>query len=280
MITPAQRSYIKEQAHLPEHLPSYVTAISPVEPFLSGDFVIYVGQDRLIFIGYPLSEKFDEEQLTKALDQAARRFKPKVISITAPAMPASIADCAQSPSDFYYRLDLSTLSVSQKLRNMLKKAGRDVSVNKSQLFGREHKQLVDEFLSSHPLPEATQFIFNKIPDYIKSSNTAWLFEARNRSGELVAFDVAEFGAGHYAFYMFNFYSRPRYVPGASDFILSKVIEQARTENKKYLNLGLGINPGVTFFKTKWGGVPFLPYLSCIYEPPRANVWADLLDSLL
>ena len=49
--------------------------------------------------------------------------------------------------------------------------------------------------------------------------------------------------------------------------------------KKYINLGLGINPGVTFFKTKWGGVPFLPHISYIHEPTRTEIWADIFDSL-
>ena len=60
MITPAKRAYIEEQAYVPEHLPSYVTAISGTEPFLFEEYLVYVGQDRLTFVGYPLSEKPDE----------------------------------------------------------------------------------------------------------------------------------------------------------------------------------------------------------------------------
>ncbi len=279
-MRPAQRVYIEAQAYVPEHLPAYVTAISQAEPFLSGDFVLYVGQDHLIFVGYPLSENFNEEQMTKALDEATTRFKSSVVSVTAPTIPASMTDCGQASSDTYYRLDLSELSVPQKVRNMLRRASRDVSVDRGKVFGKEHKRLVDEFLDTHRLAEETQFIFERIPEYVNKSNTAWLFEARNRRGELVAFDVAEFGARHYAFYMFNFCSGRHYVPGASDLLLSEVIAQARTEDKRYINLGLGINPGVTFFKTKWGGTPFLPHRFCLRELARANVWADLLDSLL
>ena len=67
-------------------------------------------------------------------------------------------------------------------------------------------------------------------------------------------------------YMFNFSSKDRSTPGASDLLLSEIINHARTEQKKYINLGLGINSGVTFFKTKWGGIPFLPYTFCLYSP--------------
>ena len=119
--------------------------------------------------------------------------------------------------------------------------------------------MVEEFLKTHPVDEATRFIFQRIDDYLSSSKTAWIFDARNSRGELVAFDIAEFKPRDYAIYMFNFSSDTRYVPGASDLLLSEVIQQAKTEGKKYINLGLGINPGVTFFKEKWGGVVFLPH---------------------
>jgi hypothetical protein len=279
MITPAQRTYIETQAYVPEHLPAYVTAISQAEPYLVEDFVVYVDQNRLVFIGYPLRETFDETRMAEALNETMARFKPGVISVTAPAVPALPGDWEQSPPDSYYRLHLSALSISQKLRNMLNRASREVSVEMNTDFGEEHQKLVTEFLRTHPLDEATRFIFKRIPEYARS-NTAWVFEARNKKSELVAFDVAELGARDYAFYMFNFLSRRHYVPGASDLLLFKVIEQAKAKDKRYINLGLGINPGVTFFKTKWGGTPFLPHISCLHQPARANRWQDIFDSLL
>jgi len=48
--------------------------------------------------------------------------------------------------------------------------------------------------------------------------------------------------------MFNFTSDALYVPGVSDLLLFEVIKQSKTEGRKYMNLDLGINPGVTFFK--------------------------------
>ena len=129
------------------------------------------------------------------------------------------------------------------------------------------------------MDEATRFIFERIGDYLSSSVTTWVFDARNKRNELVAFDVAEFKPRSYSFYMFNFSSDTRYVPGVSDLLLSEVIQQAKTEGKKYINLGLGINPGVTFFKEKWGGVAFLPYASCLYHPSRRESLETLLQKL-
>ena len=56
------------------------------------------------------------------------------------------------------------------------------------------------------------------------------------------------------------------MPGASDLLLEAVIGAARSEGKRLVNLGLGINPGVRRFKQKWGGEPLLPYAYCRYAP--------------
>jgi hypothetical protein len=279
MITGAQQDYIEDHAYVPEHIPHYVIAISQTEPFLFGDYLAYARKDRLIFVGYSLRELFDEKRMRNALEEAIKRFKPESVSLIAPSIPSSINDCIHPPSDHYYRLDLSALSISQKLRNMLSRAGRELSVKKSRDFGKEHQKLIETFLKTHPVDEATRFIFERIGDYLSSSTTVWVFDARNNKGELVAFDVAEFNPRNYTIYMFNFSSDTLYVPGASDFLLSEVIQQAKTEKKKYINLGLGINSGVTFFKKKWGGVVFISYALCLYHPSRKENLEALLQKL-
>jgi hypothetical protein len=139
--------------------------------------------------------------------------------------------------------------------------------------------MVDDFLKTHPVDEGIRIIFERIGEYLSSSTTAWVFDARNNRGELVAFDIAEFKPRDYVLYMFNYSSDALYVPGASDLLLSEVIQEAKKERKKFVNLGLGINPGVTFFKKKWGGVVFLPYASCLYHPSRRENLDMLLQKL-
>jgi hypothetical protein len=279
MITAKQQRYIEDYAYVPEHIPHYVTAISQMEPFLFGDFLSYAKKGHLIFIGYPLKEPFEEKRMGRVLEDTVKRLKSESISLIAPSIPSSLNDCVHPPSDHYYRLELSALSISQKLRNMLSRAGQELSVEKNRNFDEEHSKMVDDFLKTHPMDEATQFIFERIGDYFSSSTTVWVFDARNKRGKLVAFDVAEFKPKAYALYMFNFSSDALYVPGASDLLLSEVIQQAKTERKKYINLGLGINPGVTFFKRKWGGEVFLPYSFCLYYPSGKEILETLLPKL-
>ncbi len=279
MITAAQQDTINGHAYVPEHLTHYVTAVSQAEPFLFDDFLAYTSHHRLIFIGYPLEGTFDGRRMERTLEKAIKRFKPRDVALTAPALPTSLRNCGHPPSDRYYRLDLSSISISQKLRNMLKRAQKELSVKKNADFDEEHKQIITDFLKAHPVDEAAGFIFNRINEYLSSSSNVRVFDARDKKDDLVAFDVAEFTPKDYAFYMFNFGSDARYVPGTSDLLLFEVIQEAKTAGKRFINLGLGINPGVTFFKKKWGGVVFLPHVSCLYELSRREEIDSLLQKL-
>jgi hypothetical protein len=279
MITADQLAYIEEFAYIPEHMIHYVTAVSEAEPFLFGDYLAYSRKDLLIFVGYPLKEPFEEKKMEKAFNEAKRRFKPREISLIAPKITSSIAGAMRTPSDYYYRLDLSTLSISQKLMNMLKRAGKDLVVERIRGLDKEHHQMVNEFFNTHRVDEPTQFIMKRIPEYLSSAPSVWVFNAREKDGALAAFDIAEFGARHYAIYMFNFTSRRHYIPGASDLLLFEVIKCAQEENKKFVNLGLGINTGVTFFKKKWGGIPLYPYAFFSYSLPGQKIQDSLLNKL-
>jgi hypothetical protein len=275
MITDDERATITKHAYVPEHLPHYVTAISGTEPHLIGDYVLHRTRARLIFVGYPLIGHFDEAHMLEALDEVKARFEPTRISILAPSLPAALEDCSPSGRDRYYRLNLSTLHIPKKTRNMLKRARREVSVSIGD-FSREHKRLIKDFTQAHPLDEATRFIFRRMHKYAKSQD-AIVFHAHTSGGDLVAFDVADFGAEEYAFYMFNFRSRKHPVPGASDLLLAYIAVKAKTEGKRYLNLGLGINEGITSFKKKWGGTPFTEYTTCQQESQTGLSWSNLLD---
>jgi hypothetical protein len=279
MIATSQMKTILERAYVPEHVPDYVTAVSGAEPFLFADFLVYRGDDHLIFVGYPLSSAFDEQRIKKALAAAVNRFNPGRVALSVPCLPASLYPMTARSSDQYYRLELASLSVSQKVKNMVRRAERVLKVERQETFDEEHEELVREFLEAHPVSQETRFIFEKIPGYVASTGTVWVFDARNERGELVAFDVAEMGPEEYAFYMFNFTSHKRSVPGSSDLLFREIIRQAQRENKRYINMGLGINPGVTFFKTKWGGKPFLPYTLVEHTPAGDGGLERILQKL-
>jgi hypothetical protein len=123
-------------------------------------------------------------------------------------------------------------------------------------------------------------IFTKIGDYLSSVPTAWVFEARDSKGRLAGFDVADFAAQDYTFYLFNFRARPSPVPGTSDLLLQALIRDAQELGKSFVNLGLGINEGVAFFKKKWGGRPFLRHEVILFSPSRPSFWESIFEGML
>jgi hypothetical protein len=198
--------------------------------------------------------------MLEALNEARARFDPAIVSILAPALPTALQASEPLAEDKYYRLELIPLRVPKKVRNMLTRARREVRVSIGE-FHREHQRLVHDFMKSHSLSGAVQCIFQRVHEYTKY-NDALVFDARTPRGELVAFNIADFGAREYAFYMFNFRSQKHHIPGVCDLLLAYVIADARTKGKHYINLGLGIDPGIAFFKKKWGATPFLKHVSC------------------
>lgn len=276
MLSPAERDYIAEHAYVPEHVPEYVAAVCPGEPFLVADYLCYRSGATLVFVGYPLAAPLDERALSDALSQAISRLRPEAVALTAPSVSALGGRCRGNETDRYYRLDLSVARASRNVEGMIRRAFRELAVQRTRRVGDEHRRLITEFMRSRPLSEEVRHIFDRIPAYVASAPGAAVFDARNRSGELVAFDVAEFGARRYAFYLFNFVSRERYVPGAADLLLNELVRSARAEGKRYVNFGLGLTEGLVRFKRKWGAEPFLDYTCCRYRVRRPT----LLEALL
>ena len=279
MISNTDAQYIFEQAYVPEHLVDYVTAISGAEPFLFEQYLCYTRDEALIFIGYPLGASFNQKQMEASLEAAAKTLKPRIVALVAPTIGLSRVKPIQKSSDSYFRLDLGGFIAPPGVQSMLRRASRELSVEAGKEWSQEHGALITEFLSSHEVSDETEHIFARIPEYMASATTALLLSARNQKGELIALDVADFGSKDYAFYMFNFASREHYIPGASDLLLHELVTIAQQKGKRFINLGLAINAGITFFKQKWGGVSFLNHEFVLYETSRTGIIESLLNRL-
>jgi hypothetical protein len=279
MISKTDSEYIFNYAYVPEHLVDYVTSIAGAEPCLFQHYLCYKKDEMLIFIGYPLGVSFDEKQMEASLAKALNSMKPQSISLIAPKFGERSAEVIQQHSDTYYRLDLNNLVVPPKVHNMLRRASQEISVEQSSKWHDNHGTLVAEFLATHQVSEESKYIFAGIPEYVASSKSVHVLSALDREGNLIAFDVADYGSRDYAFYMFNFASREHRVPGASDLLLSEVVGIAREQGKQFVNLGLSINKGVTFFKEKWGGEPFLNHEFILYDKSRAGIIDALFNRL-
>lgn len=265
MLTLAEKDYIRRYAYLPEHLPDYVYAISNAEPHLFREYLFYYGNGCITLIGYPLNGTPAKKDILEILDYAIKRFGPQYVALTSPMSLMPPESCIKLASDKYYRIDIANLKIDQKLRNTIKRASRELVINRENKIRDEHCQLISEFIASHNIDDDTRYIFERVSDYLSFVPTSEIFSARDKKNNLVAFNVAEFVPKDYTFYMFNFISQNHYVPGASDIILNEIIRVSKEKGKLFINLGLGINEGVTFFKEKWKGTPFFDYEFCLYR---------------
>ena len=259
MLDTDQRRYVYRYARIPEHLPDYVEAVSGAKPYLYENCLCFVQNRHLIFIGYSLGGRLPD--LSQIYQSVCDRFRPASSAIIAPQMWLAENSCEHQPPDSYYRLTLPLPQLAPPLAYMVRRAQREVQVREGR-FGREHKKLIKEFIATHSLAPAQRKIYKQIPQYLKTSKTALLLEARQKD-VLCAFTVMDLGSDEYAFYLFNLRSATGYVPGASDILFFEMVKRAQNSGKKAVNLGLGINEGIRRFKKKWGGAPFLPYFSTL-----------------
>ncbi len=257
MLRSREEKLLLKKAYVPEHLLSYGTAVSGMEPFLYKAYLYYHGGDQLNLVGYPLGIDHDPDKLRKILEHVLDKHQPSRVAVIAPDLPdlgiEKEAVTARG-SDSYLLLETRNVKPGKKLRSLLRRAGRETQIRKG-AFSREHEKLVNEFLVHRKIGEEHIYIFRKIPDYLRRSKTAALLEAR-RGRQLVAFEVVDF-SGEYAFYMFNFSSRKFYVPGAGDLLLQELIRIAEDRELDRVNMGLRINEGVARFKEKWGARQWL-----------------------
>jgi len=178
------------------------------------------------------------------------------ITVLAPVVPSSAPSNAVIEHDAWWSIDLP-FTPGQKLRNMLRRAEREVSIVQED-WRDDHEALVAHYRKVRVLAPGTMQIFGKVGEYVQQGRNVVLFAARNASGELQAFAVGDYSSLITAFYMFAF-RRDDCPPGVSDALLAALAREAERRGQKCLNLGLGIDEGITFFKKKWKAREFLPH---------------------
>ena len=107
------------------------------------------------------------------------------------------------------------------------------------------------------------------------SSCSLLVSARLANGRLAAFSVGEYAGLATAFYMFSFRDPGIAPPGTTDLLLSQLLAEASERGHTKMNLGLTVNEGISFFKRKWGAVPFLPYVQVTWETASPGISAVL-----
>jgi hypothetical protein len=143
----------------------------------------------------------------------------------------------------------------------------------------EHATIIKEFIAREDPASLIREFYHAMPDYVLHSETVLVLNARDFNGFLSAFYVLDFAAHDFTTYVVGCHSKDRYLPHASDLLFFEMVNMARESGKGYVNLGLGVNPGIRRFKEKWGGKPTRPYEYCEYRSGILGV-RTMIDSFL
>jgi len=268
MIGPDRLERVTAGAVVPEQVIAYVRAVSEAAPSLFGSCVGYRSGERIVLVGYPLEDPRDEARMSRAVEEALSSPGLGRITVLGPARPTQAPPAAESRADAYFALALPAPPREPKLRSLLRRAARELVLETEGPFGREHAELVARYLRERELAEGTRRIFGRIPRVLETCPEARLFSARLADGRLAAFAVGEFSPLTTACFLFCFRDRDLAPPGSADFVLAALVAEAERRGHVRVNLGLGVNGGIAFFKRKWGAAAFLPCIETSWAPGR------------
>jgi hypothetical protein len=265
MIVPDLLAWVTAEAVTPEQVLPYVCAVAGSRPRLVGSCLGFESEGEFVLVGYPMHDPLDVGAMTEAVGQALEIRGLRRMTVIGSVRPPQAPDQSIVTEDCYYSLPIPPPSPGQKLRNLLRRAGRELTMDAGHQYGDDHMALVRRYLEERQLATGTRHIFRQLRCYLASSPGSLLLSARLADGRLAAFAVGEFAALRTAFYMFSFREPRLAPPGATDLLLSGLLDEARERGHAQMNLGLGVNEGIGFFKRKWGAAPFLPYVQATWE---------------
>lgn len=271
---------ITARAVVPDQLIPYVSAVSGLESSLLGQCVIHQGGDQAVLVAFPIHNPLDRNEAEKSLSQASKLPGIAHLSVLA---PCELEGMDNVKHDNYWQIPLPPPPPNVKLRNMLRRAAREITISQSSGAGawtEEHEGLAMEFRQrkQEKLDEGMHWLFSHLAKYLEEAEGALLFSARTGDGALAALAIGDFSAFATAFYMFAC-RKDTAPPGTADALLQAIAAEASLRGHVRLNLGLGIDQGIEFFKKKWGAKLWLPMAEGtinLEKPKKSGFWARLL----
>lgn len=271
---------ITAMAQTPDQLIPYVEAVSGMKSIPCGDCVLHTYEGSAVLVAYAPHDPLDCDHMDKAVENALKETELTELTVLGPAIPHAAPIHFTKNEDMYWGIKLDQLQKSPRLKNMLKRASRDLKVlsaSGEEAWTGEHDKLLEDFCERKKaeLSDGSKFIFKQLKKYLSRSQEALLFSAWDGEDRLNACAIGDFSAFSTAFYMFSFRYKDA-VPGSSDLLLNYIVNEAIARGYERLNLGLGINGGVEFFKKKWGAMPLFPYVESSWKIKRKSWFARLL----
>lgn len=281
MIGPDRLARVTAEAVVPEQVVVYVSAVAGSKPRMVGSCIGYDSGGEFVLVGYPLHDPLDESAMTEAVTLALQIPGLRRLTVIGPVRPKAAPAGSPLETDCYYAIPVPPPRPTQKLRNILRRASRDLILDQGRRCGEDHMGLVQRYLDERPVAPGTRRIFGHLQSYLAASPGSLVLSARLADGRLAAFAVGEFASLRTAFFMFCFRDSRVAPPGSADLVLSGLLDEAARRGHSRMNLGLAINEGIRFFKEKWGPASFLPYMQVTWAPTRpVGALFSLLRGLL
>ncbi len=256
-----QKENVHAFATVPEHSIYFMEAVSGGKAFVEDNYVFYHNDNWLSFIAYPLNGDYSHESFLLALKKALEFTRASFCYSISPDLPAQFKNDAKciDEEDLFYHLPIAA-DIPKKLINPIKKASSLLTIEFGNEFTREHRRLWTEFMARTPLKPRVRNLFASVESLFSENNvenkklSINLLNAWNEEGRLVASLLIDFAPKKFCSYILGAHSKSFYIPHAHDALFAKLLEIAKEKNKEYIDLGLGVNEGITRFKKKWGAI--------------------------
>lgn len=297
ILSRAEQAAVLDRALVPEHSVAFMRAMSGGRAFCRGDYLFLAADDWLMGMGYPLAPPGDlcaggapaaglppwrhdleaaagpEGAFAEALEQALAQTGADACFAVAPKLPSSLRGHLDN-EDVFYVLPANA-AVPASLRGPLRKAAGELRVTEDREFTPAHRRLWAEFLGRVQMRPNVRALYAGTEAALAASKAEAnaghadglpllldlrLLSAWNEDGSLAASLLLDYSPRRFCAYIIGAHSKERYAPHATDLLFARMLDQSHTEGKLFVHLGLGVNPGITRFKKKWGGQAVLPYV--------------------
>lgn len=272
---------ILARAVVPEHSAPFMQAVSGGRVLMVDHFVFYAAEDWLMAIAYPLRDggEYSHQRFEAALSGALRETGATACFAVGPDLPPRLAGSVLE-RDVFYTLPAGA-PVPPRLRSPVRKARERLRIDETREFGPQHRRLWAEFMGRAVLRANVRELFARTPQMLAAEDADVRLLNAWDGDRLVACLVLDYSTPAFVSYIVGARSRSHPVPHAGDALFAVMLEKARAAGCDFVQLGLGVNEGITRFKRKWGGAPQLSYVMAQWqERPRADVHKVVLDELM
>lgn len=251
---------ILARAVVPEHSAPFMQAVSGGRVLMVDNFVFYAAEDWLMAIAYPLRDggEYSHQRFEAALSGALRETGATACFAVGPDLPPRLADNVLERDEFYTLP--ADAPVPPRLRSPVRKARERLRIDETREFGPQHRRLWAEFMGRAVLRANVRELFARTPQMLAAEGADVRLLNAWEGDRLVACLVLDYSTPAFVSYIVGARSRSHPVPHAGDALFAVMLEKARAAGCDFVQLGLGVNEGITRFKRKWGGAPQLSYV--------------------